>query len=73
MLARPQNVTLYNIDADGGPDLLTKLRAAVPGVHIICYISVGTWEPFRKVPCTGNLGSQRLDTLRQFRGFLVDV
>jgi len=48
IIPKAQNVTLYDIDPDNGPDVVTKLRDAVPGAQIICYISVGTWEPYRK-------------------------
>lgn len=43
-----QNVTMYDIDMDTAgsqPSTMTKLRASNPQVQIICYISVGTWEP----------------------------
>lgn len=43
-----QGVTMYDIDMDtagGNPAIMKKIRASNPKTQIICYISVGTWEP----------------------------
>lgn len=48
--AAPSKVKWYDIDLDTAPDAIPSLRRRIPGVKVICYISAGTWEPFRAVP-----------------------
>mmetsp|Transcript_10122 Transcript_10122/g.30303 ORF Transcript_10122/g.30303 Transcript_10122/m.30303 type:complete len:321 (+) Transcript_10122:164-1126(+) len=45
--AAPSKVKWYDIDLDTAPDAIPSLRRRIPGVKVICYISAGTWEPFR--------------------------
>ena len=47
--AAPTNVRWFDIDQNTAPDAIPSLRRCISGVKVICYIFVGTWEPFRAV------------------------